>query len=355
LWIPTSPRTPKDLQGRRLPVTQIEIERIREVILHAFAESTRETYGSGLLVFHVFCDSKSIPEDQRAPASRVLISLFITEMAGHYSGKTVSNYVQGVRAWHIVHGIPWTLGGDAEIDSLFKAAISLTPPTSKKAKRDPYTITLITAIKEQLSLNDPLDAAVFACLTTIFFTCARVGEFTTHRLDAFDPAIHVKPSDIQDARDRQGLKMTNFHLPRTKTSINGEDVSWARQDGPSDPEEALQNHLRINDPPLDNALFAYRHKNSHRPLTKSNFLKRLAIATKAAGHKPLQGHGIRIGGTLEYLLRNVPFDVVKVKGRWASDAFLAYLRRHAQILAPYMQATPALHEEFLRYTLPPVR
>ncbi|KIK98422.1 hypothetical protein PAXRUDRAFT_134233, partial [Paxillus rubicundulus Ve08.2h10] len=63
----------------------------------------------------------------------------------------------------------------------------------------------------------------------------------------------------------------------------------------------------------------------------------------------------RIGSTLEYLLRNVPFDVIKVKGRWASNAFLIYLRRHAQILTPYMQAQPSLHESFLRLTLPPVR
>lgn len=71
----------------------------------------------------------------------------------------------------------------------------------------------------------------------------------------------------------------------------------------------------------------------------------------------MQGHGIRIGSTLEYLLRNVPFDMVKVKGRWASNAFLVYLRRHAQILAPYMQATPTMQEQFLRHTvnLPPVR
>ncbi|TEB31909.1 hypothetical protein FA13DRAFT_1628746, partial [Coprinellus micaceus] len=50
------------------------------------------------------------------------------------------------------------------------------------------------------------------------------------------------------------------------------------------------------------------------------------------------GHGIRIGPTLEYLLRGVPFDVMKVKGWWASDTFQTYLRKHAQILAPYMQA-----------------
>jgi len=80
-----------------------------------------------------------------------------------------------------------------------------------------------------------------------------------------------------------------------------------------------------------------------------------AKGVKATGIKPLSGHSLRIGSTLKYLLCNIPFDVIKVKGRWASDAFLLYLHRHAQILAPYMQATPELHESFLRYTMPPVR
>ncbi|KZT18308.1 hypothetical protein NEOLEDRAFT_1030631, partial [Neolentinus lepideus HHB14362 ss-1] len=92
-----------------------------------------------------------------------------------------------------------------------------------------------------------------------------------------------------------------------------------------------------------------------RPLTKTAFIQRLSKAARAAGIDPLQGHGIRIGATLEYLLRGVPFDVVKVKGRWASDAFILYLRKHAQILAPYMQAVPEVHEHFVRYTMPPVR
>ncbi|PBK98979.1 hypothetical protein ARMGADRAFT_1059293 [Armillaria gallica] len=69
----------------------------------------------------------------------------------------------------------------------------------------------------------------------------------------------------------------------------------------------------------------------------------------------LQGHGIRIGSTLEYLLRGIPFDVVKMIGRWKSDAFILYLRKHAQILAPYMQAVPAIHEQFIRYTMPRIR
>jgi hypothetical protein len=46
---------------------------------------------------------------------------------------------------------------------------------------------------------------------------------------------------------------------------------------------------------------------------------------------------------------------MKVIGRWASDAFVLYLRKHAQIMAPYLQATSQVHEAFIRYTMPPVR
>ena len=87
------------------------------------------------------------------------------------------------------------------------------------------------------------------------------------------------------------------------------------------------------------------------------FLKTIKKAFKQAGLAPLNGHGIQTGSMLEYLLCNIPFDVVKVKGRWASDAFPVYLRHHAQILAPYsvyMQANSHFHNSFLCYTLLPV-
>ncbi|KAH9913276.1 hypothetical protein B0H21DRAFT_669165, partial [Amylocystis lapponica] len=57
------------------------------------------------------------------------------------------------------------------------------------------------------------------------------------------------------------------------------------------------------------------------------------------GWAPLKGHGLRIGGTLEYLLRGRPFEVVKAIGRWSGDSFQLYLRKHAVILAPYLQDT----------------
>jgi hypothetical protein len=118
----------------------------------------------------------------------------------------------------------------------------------------------MTKLKGQLSLQSPLDAATFACLTTCFYTAGRVGEFTVTRLDGFDAARHPTPANLRQEVDRNGLQVTVLHLPFTKASPEGEDVSWARQDGPTDPCEGLENHLQVNQPPIDGHLFAYKWK-----------------------------------------------------------------------------------------------
>lgn len=72
-----------------------------------------------------------------------------------------------------------------------------------------------------------------------------------------------------------------------------------------------------------------------------------------AGFSNLKGHSLHIGGTLEYLLRGIPFEVVQSQGQWAGKAFTLYLRKHAMILAPYLQANPS-NEPFMRYSQPPI-
>ncbi|KAF9044096.1 hypothetical protein BJ165DRAFT_1404953 [Panaeolus papilionaceus] len=267
------------------------------------------------------------------------------------------NYVLGVRAWHLLHGLDWSTN-DTELEALLKAADKSAPSTSKWVKRAPFTIAYMIQLKSHLSLNDPLHAAVWACLTTVFYGAARLGEFTLKTLRAFDSEVHIKPSDVRDEVDRQGRRSQVFHIPHTKTAPAGEDVSLSRQNGETDLEATFTNHLNINNPLPDSSLFAYLtkgkagHPAKHKHLTKTKVLEVLVKAAERAGEKPLQGHGIRIGATLEYLLRGVPFEVMKVKGRWASDTFLTYLRKHAQILAPYMQANSQQNEEFIRIVMP---
>ncbi|KIK76934.1 hypothetical protein PAXRUDRAFT_168349, partial [Paxillus rubicundulus Ve08.2h10] len=302
----------------------------------------KESYGSGQLVFHIFCDAKSIPNRDRAPTNSELISMFISTLTGQYSGSIVANHLQGICTWHIMHRLDWT-HNDTEIEALLKATVTLAPTSSKCKPQELYTVTVLGPMHDNLDLTDPAGAAVFACLTTTFWYTAHVGEFTVPCLDSFNSSLHVKPSDITHKTDQGGLRVTNFHLPRMKLALLSKDVSWVQQQGPSDPQATLLNHITVNDPPLNGHLFAYKHKGSHHPLTKSKFTTTLSSVAKRAGIKPIQGHGVWISSTLKYLLCNVPFDVVKIKGHWVSDTFLVYLCHHTQILAPYIQVSPPFH------------
>ncbi|TFY50519.1 hypothetical protein EVJ58_g11016, partial [Rhodofomes roseus] len=202
------------------------------------------------------------PEEQRAPTSDVLLQTFVADLAGAYSADTIRNYVMGIRAWHILHGIPWTRDKE-QLDTLLRGATKLAPSSSKRSPRQPYT--------------------------------------------------------------------------------------------------PLLDHIAINDPPNNVPLFSHRvgrdgdNGGGWEALTKKVVLARVAQAAKVAKLAVLHGHSLRIGGTLEYMLRGVPFDVVKVMGRWQSDAFRIYLRKHAQILAPYLKENPEAHSAYTRYAMPPVR
>ena len=99
------------------------------------------------------------------------------------------------------------------------------------------------------------------------------------------------------------------------------------QSGASDPIWCMENHLRINDIPLDLPLFSYVCGGMWTALSKKKLLNWCNAIWIANGEPHvISGHSFRIGGTTELLLRGIPPDVIKTLGRWESDSFLAYWR-----------------------------
>ena len=127
IWSPLRPRSPHNAKAL---LSHDDIARIYEVIAFAWANSTKETYGTGLLTFHIFCDAKSIPEADQAPTNNTIIAAFLASLVGSYSGSTITNYLCGIKVWHTIHGIPWTLN-ETESDALLKATVTLAPASAK--------------------------------------------------------------------------------------------------------------------------------------------------------------------------------------------------------------------------------
>jgi len=115
-----------------------------------------------------------------------------------------------------------------ELKAVLDGATASAPASSKQPKQLPFTPNSLAAIQDQLDLNSPLDAAIFACLTTTFYAIARLGELTVKAIRDYDPKKHVPRNGLSITTDHQGLVVTKFHLPSTKVSpIKGEIVYWA--------------------------------------------------------------------------------------------------------------------------------
>jgi hypothetical protein len=67
LWCPSKSRLDNAVGG--LKISEIDLDCILHVINVLWAQGTRDIYGAGLLVFHVFCNLWQIPEDEHCPAS----------------------------------------------------------------------------------------------------------------------------------------------------------------------------------------------------------------------------------------------------------------------------------------------
>jgi hypothetical protein len=140
LWLPSSSSSQGRDSGNRQDTPSIskeQLHRILDVIDASWTEKTKETYGTGLLVFHVYCDIHCIPESSRCPTTQPLLSVFLASCTRVYSGSTLSNFTASICAWHVLHIFTWAIN-QSELCALLEGAAHLTPLTSKCAKCIPF-------------------------------------------------------------------------------------------------------------------------------------------------------------------------------------------------------------------------
>ena len=143
------------------------------LLLSSFAKSTLATYGTGLAKYHIYCDTIALPEIYRAPTTTTILAGFITFLSGSYSKSAIVNFVAAVKAWHLINSLPYDIN-TVVIHKLLQGAQRIQP--LPLPKREPLTVTNLARLLQHLNLENYEQAATAACLTTIFYSCARVGE-----------------------------------------------------------------------------------------------------------------------------------------------------------------------------------
>jgi len=176
-----------------------------------------------------------------------------------YSGSALSNYAAGIKAWHLLHDRMWLISIN-KLKAILDRAKACAPESSKQPKHLLFIPNILASIHEHLNLNKPLDAAVYACLTTMFYCIVRLDKFTVTAVQSFNPNKHILRRGVSEVTDCHGHPIMKFHIPSTKTApIASEDTLGAEQDGPTDPKAVLLNHFWVNSVSDNSHLFSWEH------------------------------------------------------------------------------------------------
>ncbi|KAE8237016.1 hypothetical protein A4X13_0g8950 [Tilletia indica] len=328
---------PADTQNKDTKLSFRQEEQVRQVILSSLADSTKEGYSTAIAQWHNFCDRYGVEEGRRSPADPELVELWIAEAAGAKSGGYLSDWVSGLKSFHILNNVPW-LADEARMKLIKRGARYQQPPPNPP--RPPMTVDWLNKVLPHANFDDPKELAVAAAAACGVWGLFRLGELTMND-PVFDADKHISRDRVQTTftdMDGKPILTMKVFLPRTKVQHHGEAVILTQQAPPSDPIGLITLHAARN-PTLDPAntpLFAYRVNNTLVALNRTTFGSTITALTRRAKEEDMDGHSMRIGGCTSLLKRGMPLDRLMIHGRWGSDTWKRYVREHAEILAPFL-------------------
>lgn len=305
----------------------------REVINGALAPATRKKYGSSVAHFERFCEGKGIPRSDWYPASHDLVLDWVVSMDGLVGSKAASARVTALKNIHVKEGMVWA--GDTRQMQMAKKGIANRAPDCTIDKRAPVTHGRMRSLDKRLSKSVGKDVAAGFDAVAAVVGMIRLGELVPDSANEglFDPTRYPTGGRMLPPFSAAGSR--NLDLPWTKvTGRKGAKVSLCKQDcAELDIVRWWALHEKVNKITKDVPLSSYLDESGRRRiLTRTELMKRCNEVWAEEGLEPLTGHSFRIGGATHYLVNGVDPSVVKVLGRWKSNAFEEYWR-NTEILA----------------------
>jgi hypothetical protein len=294
--------------------------------------STRSTYHSHLQSFLTFCDLHGFSYE---PTEETLCN-FIVYMSHHIQPRSVSTYLSGIcnQLEHLFPDVRATRKRPVVTKTLQGCLRQLGTPPSRKLPLSVDHLARFSLAFPSPSHDDLLFLALSCCG---FFALHRLGEL----VDNDDPrrrsarkrilrhTASVSPSDVR------------YSLPSHKADRFFEGNLVIIPCLPSlaiDPVAVFARYLASRDA-SSAGYFPYLWLTAqHDVPTRSWFLSRF--------HRFLPpsfgGHSLRSGGATFFASQGWPNDRIQALGRWASDAFQLYIRKHPVLLQALSSAPPSL-------------
>ena len=190
------------------------------------------------------------------------------------------------------------------------------------------SLPIIPAVLRAVWNQDPSNSEnimLWAACCLGFFGFLRSREMTAPEVGEFDPGQHLTVRDIA-VNKVENPQCLSVRIKQSKTDPfrQGVSIYLGRTDTPLCQVSALFSYLVVRGKGEEGPLFQLQ---GIQPLTCPRLVACQRKALSLAGLDPGQyaGHSFRIGAATTAAC-GVPVDVIKILGRWKSEAYQHYVR-----------------------------
>jgi len=296
------------------------------------AASTRSTYRAGVNKFLHYCEVAQVKHRDRLPAPEHVLANFVGSIATSVSPGTIRVYLSAIRAWHIDHGYADPLVDALLLERCVRGARRLY--SRPRRTRLPFTANLLRKIWPVQVDQGWNDVLFRATVSLGFFGFLRLGEFALTNIGtSFDPLKHACLSDLTFHYNNSKLSHAAFTIKVSKTDPFrcGSTVHIGATGNRRCPVKALLDYTDarrlLADAAADESTVPLFCQADMTPLSKPVFVSMMTTRLQRAGvdSTGYSGHSLRIGAATSAAAAGVPDWLIKVMGRWRSDAYQRYV------------------------------
>ena len=252
-----------------------------------------------------------------------MICLFVVASAHRsLSYQSIKVYLFGVQFHSLLHGYPVKMMSMTYLYYTLRGVRRIQGNTLVRPSRNPITIPNLWSMLAFLSCSkfSIHDKAMWHCLVvTAFFGLLRVSEFTCDS-NNFDSAFHLSPEDVT-FNSEHTIMYIKIKESKTDPFRSGCTIRLA----------AIKKHMLC---PVT-AMRKYLEVRSQQPgplyvLDNGQFVSRKFVVAflgiSLPGVTNINTHSFRIGGASAALSAGASDALIRIMGRWSSDAYNRYIR-----------------------------
>ena len=317
-------------QPPRLPWTLERLLRERATALeYALDRNTTLSYGSHLNSYIAFCDLHSFPLTPTPDT----FSFYIVFMSHHIKPLSIRSYLSG-----IVHNLRphfpdvTDVRRDPLVRQTLKGALRLySTPVQRK---EPLEIDQLELAFSRLSPSTEHDDSLFLALLLVgFHALLRLGDLVQpDRLDLRTFRKVSRRTSVSLHTDHARFVLQSHKADRL---FEGADIVVKNTIGQGpDPFAAFAKYISSRDRLFPCHLELWLRRNGSIP-TRNWFTRRLH---KLIPGENISGHSMRAGGATALAVSGATSSNIQAIGRWSSDAWQAYVRKHPVLLHAILTA-----------------